>query len=788
MGDFNYVPSKRDRVNKHTGEFTGHNDENDEREFQRLIATPYQMHELEQEHFTHDNAQVRSRIDRIYMNHHLSDQLDRSYSCAALAWIKKLSAHRPVSFSRRKKGRHEAVAPPIPSASMDDPEWPARVALKYGELRRVDSVRDQPLRRLLLAKQAIREVSLTMGRERRHNVAQTEEDKLGWTLTFLRAAEDIRLFMMERCALAYPHLSTLVDFRNPNLRAGGGLEAVRNHAVQLARSSITNELKALDSSDLDELQRANYKEHLLVRLKRLLPGASTGLNAMADDVGDITTDPRGMADILRNHWAKVFTQGDINRQLLNEWLNVELPRRVDGLGAAGLPGTSFQGWQIQREDVEHAVQKSGNSMPGPDRIPYKAWRALGDFGVDLLFDAMQTLAMDDADQFLDEAYDSDGGQRSHDFNLGLLCCLPKKKTGVDDELGDYYSGNATRPLSLVNTDNRLLANAARNRWEPIFNLWVSDMQQGFLKGRSMLSNVIDVDYESMKVSLKHRHGALLLFDIQAAFPSVSHEFIMAVLEWVGMPKGAINFIRSLYSQNKCVIACKGALFNGFNLTAGIRQGCPLSPLLFVITLDLLLRRLQKVAPCALTRAFADDTAMVIDDLFDLAGPIHKVFQDFGTISRMVLNIPKTVIIPLWHQPLAGIKGKIAQELPDWRDVEVNTAGRYLGFMSGPGKGTLSWTKANLKYEERVGLWSSQGLGLQYSAMSYNIFAVSVLSYLAQLENPPAETYQLESAAMVKVAVGPGNWSSAEDLWHLRECYTGRHAPFDPFVRRPGQRR
>jgi hypothetical protein len=40
---------------------------------------------MEQEHFKHDNAQVRLRIDRIYMNHHLADQLDRSYTCAALA-------------------------------------------------------------------------------------------------------------------------------------------------------------------------------------------------------------------------------------------------------------------------------------------------------------------------------------------------------------------------------------------------------------------------------------------------------------------------------------------------------------------------------------------------------------------------------------------------------------------------------------------------------------------------------------------------------------------------------
>ena len=59
---------------------------------------------------------------------------------------------------------------------------------------------------------------------------------------------------------------------------------------------------------MDECQRANYKEHLLVRLKRRLPRASTGLNAMADESGAITADPQGMAGILRRHWEEVFNK------------------------------------------------------------------------------------------------------------------------------------------------------------------------------------------------------------------------------------------------------------------------------------------------------------------------------------------------------------------------------------------------------------------------------------------------------------------------------------------------
>jgi hypothetical protein len=68
---------------------------------------------------------------------------------------------------------------------------------------------------------------------------------------------------------------------------------------------------------------------------------------------------------------------------------------------------------------------------------------------------------------------------------------------------------------------------------------------------------------------------------------------------------------------------------------------------------------------------------------------------------MELNLPKTVVIPLWPQALQEIQDKVANKLPQWSGVEITTAGRYIGFMEGPGKGESSWRKANRKYMERA---------------------------------------------------------------------------------------
>ena len=63
------------------------------------------------------------------------------------------------------------------------------------------------------------------------------------------------------------------------------------------------------------------------------------------------------------------------------------------------------------------------------------------------------------------------------------------------------------PVTLV----RLIANAYRLVVEPVAGEWVSQMQRGFLMKRSLLANVVDIDFESMRVSLKSDRGMLILF-------------------------------------------------------------------------------------------------------------------------------------------------------------------------------------------------------------------------------------------------------------------------------------
>ena len=203
---------------------------------------------------------------------------------------------------------------------------------------------------------------------------------------------------------------------------------------------------------------------------------------------------------------------------------------------------------------------------------------------------------------------------------------------------------------------------------------------------------------------------------------------------------------------------------------GVRQGCPLSPLLFAVCVDILLRMLAVRLGDPTIRAFADDIAAIIEDWQGQCGTVKNTFDEFARISNLGLNVKKTVVIPLWHEGREEIKAGIGSWAPGWDNVMIEFSGTYLGFRVGPGKGSTSWDKPLCKFHERINRWKNVGGGMQFATLAYNIFAVSVQSYIAQLEEVPKHVIESERARMLHMYPGPGNWVTPEDLWFAAENF------------------
>ena len=330
--------------------------------------------------------------------------------------------------------------------------------------------RAAPLQHLSVMNSAIRIVSDQIMMERSTSNSPTQivdiDDQLGWTLRCLRGWEQGNNWLVHRCLRAYLNLYSIVSVGAIGSSRSKSLLQLRDHAADLARAATPRDLRRIqeDEGTEDENVMKTRRGRAQVRLRRLKPGCCNVLAALQTARGDVISDADAVAAELRLYWQDIFCSRPCDRGILGRWISEEL---TDG---APWSDDDEDAWRITRKSIEKVVRRVSRSSLGPDGIPYNAWKRLGKAGTAILFEAAELLGKESID-----------GIDDHSFNIGDLVFLPRQIAGVDPLLGDYYTAADVRPLMVVNTDNRLIANGVRLLWEPICEKWVSAAQQRSLR-------------------------------------------------------------------------------------------------------------------------------------------------------------------------------------------------------------------------------------------------------------------------------------------------------------------
>ena len=193
----------------------------------------------------------------------------------------------------------------------------------------------------------------------------------------------------------------------------------------------------------------------------------------------------------------------------------------------------------------------------------------------------------------------------------------------------------------------------------------------------MLANLLDIDEAMLLGALRGDGPMIVFYDFATAFPSIEHDLLTDLFKSLGWPEWLLNMVNRLYSRNFRQIVLGGIRFDGCDLTRGIRQGCPLSPLLFAVTSDLFLRRLARLFLASTRRAWADDLPMVVDQALIKLPDLQNFFQDFARISGLHLNIGKTVLVPLAPFNRDELRRLVQSRVQAWRDMVIADAAKYL---------------------------------------------------------------------------------------------------------------
>jgi hypothetical protein len=152
-----------------------------------------------------------------------------------------------------------------------------------------------------------------------------------------------------------------------------------------------------------------------------------------------------------------------------------------------------------------------------------------------------------------------------------------------------------RPISLCNVIYKLIAKSLAERLKPHLPNYIDQAQAAFIKNRHISSNIIITQDIIHSFGLKtwNQQGFLLKLDLAKAFDRLEWNFLTEALHRLGLHSNFINLLRACYSTSSFSILVNSEPAHYFNPQRGIRQGCPLSPYLFVIAINELSIRLQQ---------------------------------------------------------------------------------------------------------------------------------------------------------------------------------------------------
>ena len=235
-------------------------------------------------------------------------------------------------------------------------------------------------------------------------------------------------------------------------------------------------------------------------------------------------------------------------------------------------------------------------------------------------------------------------QLTYSQSLALIKLIPK--TPNPKSVKDW------RPISLLNTDYKILSTIISSRLKPILNSVISPEQQCGLPNRQIFNNHLNILSVINYSKDLNQLLAIVQIDFYKAFDSISHEYILSTASKLGIPDSLLKWIQIFLYNLSARLNLNGSLSDLIPVKCGIRQGCPLSMLLFLIGIEPLTKKIlssPKIQGISLGTSslkvthYADDLSLFISSPQSFP-VIREIIEQFSLYSGLKINQSKTSII------------------------------------------------------------------------------------------------------------------------------------------------
>jgi hypothetical protein len=239
---------------------------------------------------------------------------------------------------------------------------------------------------------------------------------------------------------------------------------------------------------------------------------------------------------------------------------------------------------------------------------------------------------------------------------------------------------------------KIIAKVLVNRMSRVLEKIISEPQNAFVKGRHILDSIL-IASECLDSRIKSGiPGVLCKLDITKAFDHVNWKFLLYMLKRCGFGDKWVYWISQCISSACHSVLVNGSLAGFFNSSRGLRQGDPLSPLLFIVVMEALSKMLSGAVDSGRLSCFSMGSRppminishlLFADDIlvFCEANPDHLRFLRvllvcFEAVSSLKVNLAKSLLVPVGNvdnvDELASILGCGTSSLP------LKTLGMPLG--------------------------------------------------------------------------------------------------------------